>query len=311
MTDKYEMYIGQSRAKITNPYGPNMTLLLPGDCSSSCSFCFWNKDTAGICSDDYIDKAFNHVYKASKAGFSTLSISGGEPTESPLFEDILKAIKLCHGVTDTQKVVLTTNGSKLENFLGKTCGSVNHINISRHGIGDKENYRSFKSMNIPTDADLERVIGWVHQNSFVDITFNCVVKSDITEEFCVDYIKYAKGLGADAVSFRKIASDTTPTNAESAFAEKYGYISDSKCPVCRGASMDVDGFDVRWKGTVNEPSIQSRGLYELVVHPDGELYCDWRMMIPVEIREAGSGLLETYEPVKRNTFDSGCGTTGC
>lgn len=29
--------------RITNPYGPNTTVLLPGTCNAKCVFCFWDR----------------------------------------------------------------------------------------------------------------------------------------------------------------------------------------------------------------------------------------------------------------------------
>lgn len=33
--------------KLTNKYGPNVTVLLPGTCNARCDFCFWNRDADG------------------------------------------------------------------------------------------------------------------------------------------------------------------------------------------------------------------------------------------------------------------------
>jgi hypothetical protein len=103
----------------------------------------------------------------------------------------------------------------------------------------------------------------------------------VLTKFCQKFIEYAKSLGADAVSFRKVASNVEPTRAEKFFAKHYGVDSETQCPVCRGMNQIVDGYDVRWKGTVNEPSLDTNGIYEVIIHPDGNGYVDWGMTKPV------------------------------
>ncbi len=115
----------------------------------------------------------------------------------------------------------------------------------------------------------------------MDVTLNCVVPSNVTVKFCEDFIKYAKSLGADAVSFRKKASNAKPTKAELAFRKRYPLLSETQCPVCRGAVQeDEDGFSIRWKGSVEEPSIETNGVYEAVLHPDAKIYTDWGRKVP-------------------------------
>lgn len=273
---------------ITNKYGPNTTILLPGSCNAKCDFCFWNRDEGKIRvgKEVFLEKAFTYLANMPDL-FSVLSISGGEPTLSPYFSSFLVALSRFRRDRYFERVVLTTNGANLDKHIAAVGCAVDHINISRHGLTTEENQAIFKTESIPTDEDLKRLISRIHKITHCDVTLNCVIPEDgpnngiDTFKFCRTFIKYAKDLGADAVSFRKVASDVSPTMAEKMFAEKYGVDSETQCPVCRGMNQIVDGYDVRWKGTVNEPSLDTHGIYEVIIHPDGNGYVDWGMTMPV------------------------------
>jgi MoaA/NifB/PqqE/SkfB family radical SAM enzyme len=267
---------------ITNKYGPNTTILLPGSCNADCEFCFWNKSWADITPPkDYLQLVEENL-RLLPNDFRVLSISGGEPTLSPWFSKILIMLSKYRRQNHLDRVVLTTHGGNLLPNLGAVGCVVDHINISRHAIGTEANQEIFKTKKILSDEQLKVLIKRIHSDTPCDVTINCVIPHDVTTQFCEDFIKYAKDtLGADAVSFRKIASDTIPTIAEHAFAAAHGISSETKCPVCRGMEQKVDGYTVRWKGSVNEPSIDTGGVYEVIIHPDGKAYADWGMTTPI------------------------------
>lgn len=276
------------KKSITNKYGPNTTILLPGSCNAKCDFCFWNRDEAKIRVDReaYLSTLFANLYNMPDM-FSVLSISGGEPTLSPYFSSFLVELSRLRRVRNYDRVVLTTNGALLEKHLVAIGCVVDHINISRHAISDAENFHTFKTEDVPTTEDLKRIIRRVHKVTSCDVTLNCVIpETDMnngldTFKFCTAFIEYAKSVGADAVSFRKVASNVVPTVAEQMFAKKHGVDNETQCPVCRGMNQTVDGYDVRWKGTVHEPSLDTKGIYEVVIHPDAKMYVDWGMKMPV------------------------------
>ncbi len=263
--------------KITNPYGPNTTILLPGSCNAKCDFCFWNREAAKIKPDpEYLNRVF-HILKNLSSNFSVLSISGGEPTLSPFFRKFLARLGVYRRKNSLDRVVLTTHGGELDSFITPIGCVIDHLNISRHGIGTEDNYKIFKTTAIPSDDELRNSISKLHSETITDVTLNCVIYPDVTEAFCNDFIEYAKDLGADAVSFRKVASDVSPTKTENLFVSNYGIVNATDCPVCRGLVQNVNGFEVRWKGSVMEPSIATKGVYEVIIHPDGHLYRDWGM----------------------------------
>ncbi len=296
--------------KITNPYGPNTTVLLPGDCNAHCDFCFWNRDEANIPFDHtFSEKALKQL-KRLPTEFSVLSVSGGEPTLSPEFTRFSLMLIKNRTALRLTRTVLTTHGGNLLRNLDVALAAYDHINISRHRIGYEANVEVFKTDKIPTDAALKALIKKIHKVSKVDVTLNCVVPANVTKEFCDEFVSYAKDLGADAVSFRKVASTAKRTKAEIAYAEKYKYISKTKCPVCRGAVMrDDDGFEIRWKGSVMEPSLQTGGVYEAVMHPDAKVYTDWGRTTPFPFPKPKVPRI-AVEPEPFPGTSGGCGSGG-
>lgn len=301
------------KLKITNPYGPNTTVLLPGDCNAHCDFCFWNRDEANIPFDHtFSEKAFAQLERLPKE-FKVLSVSGGEPTLSPEFTRFSMMLVARKKELQFERTVLTTHGGNLLRLLDVATAAYDHINISRHAISYEDNVEIFKTDRIPTDSALKALIAKIHKTSKADVTLNCVVKPEVTAKFCGYFIDYAKGLGADAVSFRKYASDATPTKAEMAFRKKYGTVSETKCPVCRGAVVkDDDGFEIRWKGSVMEPSIETDGVYEAVLHPDAKLYTDWNRKIKFPLPKTVTRIKKPKPRfIEMVSFGGGCGGGGC
>ena len=295
---------------ITNPHGPNITILLPGGCNAKCDFCFWDRSFAKIKPPmDYSERVWSSIRSLPK-DFRVISISGGEPTLSPWFTRILGGVTRFRRERVIDRVVLTTHGGNLVPHLPIIGCAIDHINISRHAVGTEANKSIFKTDKIPTDKELETTISRIHAETSCDVTLNCVVQPDVSAVFCYDFIKYAKSLGADAVSFRKVASDATPTDAEMAFSVAHGIQAQTKCPVCRGMSQLVDGFDVRWKGSVNEPSIETKGVYEVVIHPDGNAYADWGMKVPLELESCPPTRLKSTISRSTGYTSSGCGRGG-
>lgn len=295
---------------ITNPYGPNTTVLLPGDCNAHCDFCFWHRDGANIKFDHTFSDSVREQLMRLPTEFNCISVSGGEPTLSPEFTRFSLMLLAHRKELGFKRTVLTTHGGNLLRNLDVAVAAYDHINISRHAIGHAKNAKIFKTYKIPRDDDVKNLIKQIHKTSSTDVTLNCVVPPDVKTAFIDEFIEYAKKLGADAVSFRKYASNTKPTVAERAYAKRYGYESETKCSVCRGATMLKDGFQVRWKGSVEEPSLETNGVYEAVVHPDAKVYTDWNRQVPFPF-DAKKRKKKRIPLHATTTSASGCGSGGC
>lgn len=244
--------------------------------------------------------------EALPSKFRVISISGGEPTLSPMLKPFLKALGAYQRRSHRfDRIVLTTNGAKLMENLPFILAVVDHINISRHASTDEANNKVFQTSSVPS-TDTIKTICALLSHTVVDVTLNCVICDNTKKKFCMEFIEYAKCVGATAVSFRKVASTTTLTPVENKLRKQYGTVSADSCPVCRGAVSKIEGLEVRWKGSVEEPSIHLGKVYEAVIHADGKLYSDWGRKKPLRI-DSSSERRRVLQPV---SFSSSCGSSG-
>ena len=100
----------------------------------------WRESTKAR--QEYLDKVFSTLEKLPDS-FSALSISGGEPTLSPMFGKFLARMGVYRRKHHLDRVVMTTHGGNLKPFITAVGCVIEHINISRHGIGTEENQRVF------------------------------------------------------------------------------------------------------------------------------------------------------------------------
>ena len=180
-------------------------------------------------------------------------------------------------------MVLTTTGTALN--LTEIEGLVDHVNISRHHWHAAHNADIMGKTHI-ANSDLTYLIGGL--NSFgIDATLNCVLTRRLQEGlggsihqrvFIQEYIRFAKDVGASAVSFRYDANVNTldPNPFEQQFSQTKP-IHQSQCPVCRSKTQLFNGIHVHWKSSLIEPKefLSEDEIYELILHPGGKLTMDW------------------------------------
>jgi organic radical activating enzyme len=251
---------------------PNFTIITPGGCNSFCSFCtdpFKRKPAP-----EYLANLADVLLTQLPAHMRQCSISGGEPTLSPQLESILMMVKTS-GHFD--KVVLTTNGARLPQFVPLFKKTVHHLNVSRHGIGYEANTKVFGTRGIVTDEDL-KAAAFELNKAGIDVNLNHVYTKDsaLTVDYVLDYIAYAKSVGATSVSFRYDQNENTlePTYLEKLFSE-WNVVRAGGCPVCRNHTVLVAGFPVVFKASFAEPSKAIDDVYELIYHITGKLTTDW------------------------------------
>lgn len=254
--------------------GFNFSVVLPGGCNASCDFCFWERSLTE--SPQYVN-FLGWYLKELKNEVTQVSITGGEPTLSPVFNNVIKVL----GRAKIPKVVLTSNGANLKNKLEKINGVVKHINISRHDVDDEVNRKVFKSDKIPTEKELIGICE-IANSMKIDITINKVVGADYSDENeLFNYIEFVKRIGASALVIRKDYSIDTLEQIPLAQSFKSVFIRQS-CPVCITDSYLFKGLPVHIKYSLKEPSFAVDGLYELIYHSDGKLTEDWGGLKEVE-----------------------------
>ena len=251
---------------------PNFTIITDGGCNSFCSFC--TDPMKRKASPDYLANLLTALEHSLPAHFRQVSISGGEPTLSPSLKTILNMLKLAKRF---DKVVLTTNGARLPEFVSVLKGTINHLNVSRHAIGYEANTKVFGTRQIITDEKL-KAAAFELNKAGIDVNLNHVYGKDsrLTVDYVLEYIQYAKSVGATSVSFRYDQNENSlaPTYLEKLFSD-WKIVNQGGCPVCRNHTVLVGGFPVVFKASFAEPSKAIDDVYELIYHINGKLTTDW------------------------------------
>jgi len=254
----------------------NFSIILPGPCNAACSFCFWKRSNAE--SPMFVQTLVWYL-QALKGKVTQISVTGGEPTISPVFDEVMNALRQ---FTDI-KIVLTTNGANLLEKINVINGVVKHVNISRHAVNDDSNQFIFGTKSVPAKpqlADLCEVLNSCN----IDVTLNKVISHDYNDHVEFDeFVRFIKEVGASALALRKDYSvnslDSVPLEA------KLGRTGTVKsCPVCSTNSYLYRGVPVHFKMSLEEPSEVLPYIYEYVYHPNSLLSEDWAGKKPIELQ---------------------------
>lgn len=235
-------------------YNPNLSVILPVACNAKCEFCYWKKQKGlDVARFDFVANSL------PKDLFKQCSITGGEPTMLP---NLLKYLKIAKDRFD--KVVLNTNGHKL---TLEHLKAVDYVNISRHHYLDLENEKVFKTKRVPTAKELKELC------ARGNVTLNCFLPSDFKDKkFIMDYVSFAKELGAAGVAFRKYYENL---DVLSEVDTNETLVKSHNCGACLHRSHLINDMEVVFKYSVKETFEHVSGVYELVLHPNGDLCFDW------------------------------------
>lgn len=284
---------------------PNFSIVVPGPCNANCAFCFWDKSNNQnvINPADYIPKLFSAL-AGLPAEFRTVSITGGEPTMSPVFSAIIDALRLNRERFD--RIVLTTNGFRALEVAPSLEGVVDFVNVSRHRVDDEANARVFNSRNIPGTAKLSAITQAMNQVG-IPVTLSKVLCDDDVQSLALhNYLAFADNVGATSVFFRKPNGNLDPHPAEAIYSHLKA--KESGCPVCLERSQIIDGMPVTWKRGILEPS--DVGFHEVIMQPSGEMTTDWagkRRVNLVDLKRMFARETEYARPVYIGWEPQGCG----
>jgi len=251
---------------------PNFSIVLPGGCNAHCSFCFWKEEKA---SEDYLEK-LKSTLLSIPSHFKQCSLTGGEPTLSVHFIDVLKI-----AFAKFSKVVLTTNGCNLETYIPeiekllKKTKTKFHVNISRHHHDNDKNMEMFGTDTIPSNDSLVQLINKLNKIG-IDVNANCVLTEEYdSRESIEEFIQFAKQSNFSSIAFRKQHGNLEPSNQE-LFFNDYKPLYVGKCPVCYTKEQLVLGMKVQWKSSMAEPKETiTDSVYELIYQQNGKLTMDW------------------------------------
>lgn len=253
---------------------PNFTIVMPGGCNAKCDFCFWKQEKT---CDNYLEK-LQDTMDGLPSQFYQLSISGGEPTLSPYFKDVLDLID----IEQFTHRILTTNGIALLNNIDIIKEKIQHINISRHHFDDEINAKIFDTNNIP---NTEYIIKCVEELNMagIDVTFSAVLTDEYikTKDDILNYVDYAKRCGASHIYFRKKHENLEPHYLEKEFGLSK-IIDSHDCPACRTRIQLIKGIDVHWKTSVLEPTDVIDEIFETIFNANGIMTRDWMSKYPID-----------------------------
>ena len=314
-------------------FDPNFTAILPGKCQARCRFCLEPEGPPPPSAEAWLESFESLVTRELPPTFRTISISGGEPTLSPVFEPMLRILAALRQSRRIARVVLTTNGNVkgLRKYADLIGAAVTNVNLSRHAADDLANARVFKTYNVADADQLRDIIAQLAQRG-VPTNLNCVYSPDHAfgrqisalsrEDLRADaegYITFARTVGATSVVFRhdhRIWEPEVMTALEAAFAD-VAEVHRSQCESCRVVGKIIRGMPVNFKKSAHETvdlHMQTE-LYELILHSDGTLYRDWsrrhpiqRPLEPMELRDdlRGEVGLEGYAPSRPSMFLQEC-----
>ncbi len=244
----------------TGNLSPNFTLVLPGPCQAGCDFCNWKQNDKLGAFMINLENIFIREPNILPANFRQVSISGGEPTMSPVFGEVMEILNKSKRLGRIDKVVLTTNGFYLNNCIPLMDGTVDHVNISRHHYDDKINASIFNTLvtRLPDETDLKEITKKLNQVG-IDVNFNCVMNTrndDFNLFELKTFIGFSKKVGATSITFRNQYDDYTTSNLQEDVEEVYKAKVEQSCPVCITKIFLVDGMNIKFHSSSNEPRVQ-------------------------------------------------------
>ena len=209
----------------------NFSIFVDDYCNADCKFCVaqlrYSQKKLMYCKkhiedNDLYLKRLDEILKIVRPLNPSISITGGEPTLSPIITDILKLIDKY----DFRKRTITTNGSGLLNIQDNDTilnnlikYKWNHLNISRASYDDKLN-REIMRFNTEKEyctMDMINDILKIANNSQLHHRISCLLlKESINSvEEIKKYIDFYQNLGANNFIFRELMDyDHTAVNKE-------------------------------------------------------------------------------------------------
>ena len=239
---------------------PNFSICVPGVCNAACKFCYNKGYVCNYPNYKYL-KSLENVLNELPDFITQVSITGYEPTISPIFTDVLN---LVHDY-NFNKVVLNTNGAAFIKYTKEISRSVDYVNLSRHHYQDNINKLIFGGMYKLTTYDIDYICG-ITNTTLVSII------DEMTPDVYIDlYLDYALEMNASAVTFRQLAGNIhfLPIVKTRDCVETYNDL------YCREINDDYFGLPYKFKASVLNPGKECDKIYELIFKQDGVLDTKW------------------------------------
>lgn len=260
----------------------NFSIFLLGECNADCKFCVAHIRNNQLKNDKiqlgYIKKAIDLVKPLNP----TVSLSGGEPTLSPIFEEV------CNLLEDFRIKAVTTNGHALEATTPILIkNNWTYLNIS---IPHYDDTKQKHMMNWDKSVDVSNV-------KFDNVRLSCILSNEgiNTKEEVLNYVEYFYEKGIRNFIFRQMTEGeiffTTERN-ESIVK----YIRDNKVDMTTCIPQEFEFFKEnrgyyywvllhKYKDAViayeaadlaeRNNAQNNNKIFELVLHPNGNLNYGW------------------------------------
>lgn len=264
----------------------SIKLVIPSYCQAKCEFCFMNGyEKMEHDADAFLVKFMDSLYDIVNAIYGkqpiSLDITGNEPTFNPnLLRKVLRTIKNSGIKEKINRIVMTTNGYRLNDVINDLYGVVDYVNISTHHFSLDKRRETFGTWRIPSDEELHNMILKLLDKGIYTSTVAVIYKPiDDFTDFVKNYIDWAKTIGFNSIRFRgDCATDKFASTFNSYIGEitkqykviQEEYTNDSHW--CR--LVTDDGYFFFMLQGVPSTYECSRGI-EYIINDDGIAYLDY------------------------------------
>lgn len=144
---------GRKTTKVIEPY-INIYVRLTNRCQADCAFCQYKNNKCTNTFDFY--KFYFAICEIRKqVKINKISFTGGEPTL--LLPELMQCTDFIKRLDKDIFVVVNTNGFNLTRFNADNIKNIDSIALSRHATKDVDNYAIFKTSDIPSRENLEKL----------------------------------------------------------------------------------------------------------------------------------------------------------
>ena len=257
-------------------------IVLPTHCQADCAFCF-NKITRETQMHDKdlfiqnlwssLETIFKHIGRR-KISFD---ITGNEPTfDLMLLDKVLLTLQHFkqNYPKSFAKVVITTNGYRLEELLDKDIDIIDYINLSMHDSRYEERVKIFQTKQIPTNTQIMSLNQEAHSKGIATTAVVVIHKPvEDFENLIKDFSYLSKYLGFDNVRVRIDYKGNEETRNQ--FFNNFKNEPIDICPGLMTKSIAFDGLE----NTNIYLGVKALTDYvigsEVIIDDDGNLYMDY------------------------------------
>lgn len=279
-TDEIELF-GKKYRMYKDDWKKHIHLKCTNHCDARCSFCIENSSRYDSEDADKFIRSMKKLVRQMKdqGQFRTLSVTGGEPTMFPRFQEVVDFANKVKPMLFS----VNSNGYHM-NRINK--GTFNGwLNLSKHAIHDK--YIFYRGYNIGTEDmrkfKRDQPNGYLRLQSVLGIKGGLETLADI-EVFVEHYATVA-----DNFSFRSLIIESDHGKTPEIFTRFRNFLFDNGWIKSQSIQdyyvyeeYDWNGIDVTlsWSNMFllkqyNETRRNNNFLEEIIVHPDGKITGSW------------------------------------